>query len=254
MKKLISTALVVLILACVPAIAAQPGKICVATREKSPEAAVSNKAALAPYFLFFDEKGNFVQAIDNPFQKKTLEAGKLMANFLGEKGFTAVIGTDYCGDIIGIFKNSGVTAYNFEGSAADAARAVAQGKVPAAKEEDTLVANHKVIKEALSNGQAKIAVAANGDVPSALVNAELASSPRFLVFDHKGQFLEALENPYKNAETPGPDIVNYLFGKGATIVVAGGFGPKIVDVMKAKRMWPVPFKGSAQDAVKNVLQ
>ena len=48
--------------------------------------------------------------------------------------------------------------------------------------------------------------------------------------------------------------MNFLAGKGVTVVVAGDFGPKIVDVMKAKRMWPVRFNGSAQDAVKKVLQ
>lgn len=254
MKKIIFIVSAVLFLVSGLAFAEQKGKICVATQVKSPEAAVSDKAALAAYFLIFDEKGNLVEAIDNPFKKKTLEAGKLLADFLPEKGITAIIGTDYCGDIIGIFKHKGVTAYNFEGSAAQAVAALVQGKLTAALQEDTLVDSHKVMKEALSSGQAKIAVAANGDVPGAQVNAQPASSPYFLLFDQKGKLLEALENPYKSAESPGPAIVNYLSGKGATVVVGGDFGPKIVDAMKAKRMWPVRFKGSAEDAVKKVLQ
>ena len=175
-----------------------------ATKEKSPEATVSDKAALAPYLLFFDEKGNLVEAIDNPFKEKRLEAGKLMADFLAQKGATAVIGTDYCGDIIGILKNKGVTAYNFEGSAAEAAVKVAQGKVPAALEEDALVENHKVMMNALHTGQEKIAVAASGSNPGAPVNAQAASSPYFLVFDQKGKLLEALVNPYKDADKPRP--------------------------------------------------
>ena len=70
----------------------------------------------------------------------------------------------------------------------------------------------------------------------------------------KGKLLEAIENPYKNAESPGPSVVNYLAGKGAKVAVAGGFGAKIVEVMKAKDITAVSFKGSAQDAVKKVLQ
>ncbi len=166
---------------------------------------MSDKAALAPYFLIFDEKGNLVETIDNPFKEKKLEAGKLLADFLPEKGVTAIIGTDYCGDIIDIFKNKGVTAYNFEGSAAQAVAALVQGKLTAALQEDTLVDSHKVMMEALRTGQEKIAVAANGDAPGAPVNAQAASSPYFLVFDQKGKLLEALENPYKNAESPGPE-------------------------------------------------
>jgi len=254
MKRIGFLSLVILLLASGLAFAEQKGKICVATKKTGPTAQVSDKAALAPYFLIFDEKGDLQETIDNPFKETKLKAGKLLIGFLSERGVTAVIGTDYCGDIIGLMKNKGITAYNFEGSAADAALKVAQGKVPAALEEDALVANHKVMMEAMRTGREKIAVAANGDAPGALVTAHMASSPYFLVFDQNGQLLEALDNPYQSSNSPGPDIVNYLSGKGATVVVAGKFGPKILDVMKAKRIWPVPFKGSAKDAVNKVLQ
>lgn len=223
MKKVISVLLVALFLASGLAVAEQKGKICVATKEKSPEAAVSDKAALAPYLLFFDENGSLVEAIDNPFKEKRIEAGKLIADFLARKGTTAVIGTDYCGDIIGILKNKGVTAYNFEGSAAEAAVKVAQGKVPAALQEDALVENHKVMMNALRTGQEKIAVAASGSDPGSAINAQAALSPYFLIFDQKGRLLEALANPYKDAESPGLDIVNYLTDKGVTVVIAGNF-------------------------------
>jgi hypothetical protein len=58
MKKLVLLSLVALFLISGPAFAEQKGKICVATQVQSPEAAVSDKAALAPYFLIFDEKGS----------------------------------------------------------------------------------------------------------------------------------------------------------------------------------------------------
>ncbi len=100
----------------------------------------------------------------------------------------------------------------------------------------------------------KIAVTASGKTATAAVTDQPASAPYFLFFDGKGKLLEAIENPYKSAENPGPEVINYLAGKGATVVVGGFFGPKIVDVAKAKSMTPVTFKGSAQDAVKKVLQ
>ncbi len=155
MKRLVILTLAGLLLLPGFAFAAQTGKIGVATKDKSPESAVSDKAALAPYLLIFDERGDFLEALDNPFKKKTLEAGKLLADFLPEKGVTAVIGTDYCGDIIGVLKKKGVTAYNVEGSAAEAAVKVAQGKVRAALQEDALVANHKVMMERYAPGRRK---------------------------------------------------------------------------------------------------
>jgi predicted Fe-Mo cluster-binding NifX family protein len=147
MKRLIFVLLVALFLTSGLAIAEQKGKICVATQEKSPEAAVSDLAALAPYFLIFDEKGNFLEAIDNPLKDEKGKAAKLLGGFLTEKGVTTVIGKDYCGDIVGILKNQGITPYNFEGSAAEAAAGVAHGKVEEATKGKATVANHKAAQD-----------------------------------------------------------------------------------------------------------
>jgi predicted Fe-Mo cluster-binding NifX family protein len=152
MKKVIPVLLVALFLVTGMAFAEQKGKICVATKEKSPEAAVSDLAALAPYFLIFDAKGNFIEAIDNPLKDEKGKAGKLLGGFLTEKGVTAVIGKDYCGDIVGILKNQGITPYNFEGSAAEAAAGVAQGKVEEATKEKATVPNHKAAQDKVGKG------------------------------------------------------------------------------------------------------
>jgi predicted Fe-Mo cluster-binding NifX family protein len=254
MKKVISVLLVALFLTSGLAVAEQKGKICVATKEKSSEAAVSDLAAQAPYFLIFDGKGNFIEAIDNPFKGKN-QAGKLMIGFLVEKGVTAIIGRDYCGDIIDILKNKGISPYNFEGSAAEAAAQVAQSKVPVALRENTLVANHK---EALAKHEAgrgnTIAVAANGETRADSVSAQAGGAAFFLIFNKTGKLIEKLANPEKNAENPGIAVVDFLAGKGATVVVAEGFGPKIVEVMKGKGIKAVAFKGSVEEAVKKVLQ
>jgi predicted Fe-Mo cluster-binding NifX family protein len=249
MKRLIFVVLVALFLASGMAFAEQKGNICIATQEKSSEAAVSDKAALAPYFIIFDDKGNLIESIDNPFKGKN-EAGKLMLGFLVEKGVTAIIGRDYCGDIIGILKNKGITAYNFEGSAAEAAAKVAEGQVPAALKENALVANHKAVVA----GQEKIVVAANGETNAAAVSAQAGGAAYFLIFDNKGNLIETLANPEKNAASPGTAVVHFLVGKGATTVVAEGFGPKIVETMKSKGIKVIAFKGSVEEAVKKLLQ
>lgn len=100
----------------------------------------------------------------------------------------------------------------------------------------------------------KIAVAANDKVPTATVSGQAAPAPYFLFFDQKGKLLEAVGNPYKDADRAGPDVMTFLAGKGVTVMVAGGFGPKIVDDMKAKGITPVSFNGSVAQAVKKVLQ
>jgi predicted Fe-Mo cluster-binding NifX family protein len=99
-------------------------------------------------------------------------------------------------------------------------------------------------------GQEKIAVAANGESPAALVSSQAGPAPFILFFDADGKFIEALANPGKD----GLAVASFLAEKGAKTVVAEGFGPKIVEVMKGKGIKAVSFKGSAADAVKKVLQ
>jgi predicted Fe-Mo cluster-binding NifX family protein len=101
---------------------------------------------------------------------------------------------------------------------------------------------------------AKIAVAAEGKAPSSQVSAVAARCPYFLLFDEKGTFVEAVANPHKDAPGgAGSQAVEFLAGKGVTVVIAGAFGQKMVVAMKARGMRYLEFKGSAADAVKLAL-
>jgi len=99
-----------------------------------------------------------------------------------------------------------------------------------------------------------VAVAANGKTVSAAVSSQAGRSPFFLLFDRQGALIEAADNPYKDAGNAGIPTLEFLAGKGAKAVVAEGFGPRIIEVMKSKGMRPVEFKGNAKDAVKKALE
>jgi predicted Fe-Mo cluster-binding NifX family protein len=251
--KAISAVLVVLFLVVGVAFAEQKGKIMVATKQKSPEAGVSELAAQSPYLLIFDNKGKFVEAIENSL-KGNVESGKLMLGLMVEKGVTAVIGRDFCGDIIGIYKDKGVTTYNFDGSAAEAVAKVLEGKVPEARQEDASVANHKA---AIANDIANveiIAVAAGGESPEAPISGLALGARFFLIFNKSGELIDKLANPAKSAENPGIAIADLLAGHGTSVVVAEGFGTKFIEYMNGKGIKAFAFKGSAGEAVKNILQ
>jgi len=106
----------------------------------------------------------------------------------------------------------------------------------------------------LAGQQEKIAVAANDKIPSAAVSKQAGLAPYFLFFDGKGKMTEAIENPYKDKEGAGKSVAELLGNKGVTVVVAGELGGQIVEVMKGKGIKTVSFKGSAEEAVKKVLQ
>ena len=107
---------------------------------------------------------------------------------------------------------------------------------------------------AFAGQEEKIAVAASDKIPGASVSSQAGRSPFFLLFDEKGKLTETITNPYKEAGSSGIAVADFLAGKGVTIVVAEGFGDRIVQVMKGKGIRAVAFKGSAEEAIKKVLQ
>lgn len=98
-----------------------------------------------------------------------------------------------------------------------------------------------------------VAVAANDKTASASVSSQAGRSPFFLMFDKKGILVEAMDNPYKDAGNAGISALDFLAGKDVKVLVAEGFGSRIVEVMKSKGMRAVEFKGSAKDAVKKAM-
>ncbi len=99
-----------------------------------------------------------------------------------------------------------------------------------------------------------IVVSAEGQTAEASVSALVARAPFFLFFDETGKLLETVANPYRQAGGSGITVADFLARKGATVIVAEGFGPQIADEIRGKGIATVSFKGSARDAVKSVLQ
>lgn len=101
----------------------------------------------------------------------------------------------------------------------------------------------------------RIAVVSEGNTSVSTVGTVAARGSYFLIFDSKGAFIEAQANPYKNAGgNAGKLVVDYLSAKGATTIIAGDFGDKMIAAIKAKRIHYLIFKGFAEDAVKKAIQ
>jgi len=106
----------------------------------------------------------------------------------------------------------------------------------------------------MAAGKATIAVAAEGQTPSAQVSKLAARAPYFLLFDDKGQLAEAVANPHQQAAGgAGPQAVDFLAAKGVKTVIAGEFGVKMTEAMTGKGMTFKTAAGSAAEAVKNVV-
>ena len=108
---------------------------------------------------------------------------------------------------------------------------------------------------ATQKGTVKIAVASAGKTATASVSNLAARSPYYLIFDGKGNLIEAISNPYKDAARgAGSSAANFLAEKDVAIVIAENFGIKMINTLKRKQIRYFEFKGHVDEAVKKVLE
>ncbi|MHB8811449.1 MAG: NifB/NifX family molybdenum-iron cluster-binding protein [Desulfobulbaceae bacterium] len=98
------------------------------------------------------------------------------------------------------------------------------------------------------------AVAAESENPDAQVSVQAARCPWFLLYDARGNLVEAVTNPHQRAAGgAGPQAAEFLACKGIQTVIAGEFGPKMVNALKNKGMTYRVSAGTATDAVRTAL-
>ncbi|MBW2645558.1 MAG: hypothetical protein JRE23_05175 [Deltaproteobacteria bacterium] len=75
------------------AISASADSMIIAVAATGPEktAVISQQAARSPFFLFFDGKGNFLEAVENPSKDLSGSAGQSAASLIAKKGATLII-------------------------------------------------------------------------------------------------------------------------------------------------------------------
>jgi predicted Fe-Mo cluster-binding NifX family protein len=104
------------------AAAADKIKIAVASDGNTPASAVSPVAGRSSYFLTFDGKGVFIEALGNPHKNAGGGAGYLVVDFLGAKGTTTIIAGAFGDKMISAMKAKGINYIEFKGTAADAVK------------------------------------------------------------------------------------------------------------------------------------
>ena len=126
MKRMILISLAILLLYPVMVNAAELEnmKIAVAAGSKSAKASVSNIAAKCPYYLIFNNKGELIEVIDNPYKDTSRGAGPLAANFLVQRDIDIIVAESFGSKMIDALRNSGKTHFEFKGRVDDAVKRV----------------------------------------------------------------------------------------------------------------------------------
>jgi predicted Fe-Mo cluster-binding NifX family protein len=96
----------------------------------------------------------------------------------------------------------------------------------------------------------KIAVAANGDNENSKISDIAGRAAWFLIFDEKGNFIKAINNPALNrGGGASTEVVNLLVRESCKIFIAGQFGFKMEAQLKANNIDYYTKQGSAKNVV-----
>ena len=124
MKRLIAVALASLLFAVTASIAAQQKPsptVAVAATGNSVAATVSDQPGRAPFFLFFDKQGAFIEAVSNP-AKDAGTPGPAMVDFLAAKAIKVVVAGAFGPPMVDALKSKGIRHIEINGNAKDAAK------------------------------------------------------------------------------------------------------------------------------------
>ncbi len=101
----------------------------------------------------------------------------------------------------------------------------------------------------------KIAVPAIGPEPGTSISKETGRAPFFLVFDEKGNFMEAIQNPARDQFGGiSRTVVALLTTHDISLIVAESIGDKMKQALTDHRIDFVIKTGAAADAVKSIIE
>ena len=91
-------------------------KIAIASVGKDENAEISPRAGRARFYLLFDESGNLLEVVSNPFSRGGGGAGFGVAKMLADKGVDIVVGGQFGENMEGALRGRGLKYYEMTGN------------------------------------------------------------------------------------------------------------------------------------------
>ena len=106
----------------------------------------------------------------------------------------------------------------------------------------------------VSGAESLLIAVASDDVEATSLVGNFAASSRYYLLFSGTDFVQVVNNPFLQ-KGPGAAslVVDYLAQKGVGVVVAGRFGPLMIEAMNMKGMKYIQFSGVAQEAAERVV-
>jgi predicted Fe-Mo cluster-binding NifX family protein len=94
-------------------------KIAIAAYDADQDAQISQHGARAPYYLIYDENGNFQEAVSNPYANAERGAGPKAAHFLIQQGIQLLVADGFGGRFVDELDAGGIKQLQKTGIVSD---------------------------------------------------------------------------------------------------------------------------------------
>jgi predicted Fe-Mo cluster-binding NifX family protein len=106
-----------------------------------------------------------------------------------------------------------------------------------------------------SKSSNRIAIAADGDSITSEISKRAGRAPYYLVFDKKGVFLKAIKNPsLMQGGGASSVVVDLLIKESVKTVIAGKFGDKMKEQLKANKIKYLERTGITKEIVETIIK
>lgn len=95
-------------------------KIAVAALKKGDDSEISSQAGKSPFYLIFNERGELLEELKNPFGVGGGGAGFGVAKMLADKEVSAVAAGKFGANMTDALKERGIRVYEMKGAVKDA--------------------------------------------------------------------------------------------------------------------------------------
>ena len=122
----LSTVVVLIVTLLASGVTAQTMKIAVPATGSEKNSLISEETGRAPFFLFFDEKGNFLEAMKNPAKDQFGGISRTVVALLSDKNVTMIIAGSIGDKMKQALTDRHINFVNKTGTADDAVKTIIQ--------------------------------------------------------------------------------------------------------------------------------
>jgi predicted Fe-Mo cluster-binding NifX family protein len=126
MQTIFLSTVIVLLVALASGVTAQTMKIAVPATGSEKNSLISEETGRAPFFLFFDEKGNFLEAMKNPARDQSGGISRTVVALLSDKDVTMIIARSFGDKMKQALTDHHINFVNKTGTADDAVKTIIQ--------------------------------------------------------------------------------------------------------------------------------